>query len=253
MEKKCTAIIIEDNLLAREALKADLMDCDPSVEIIAEAESVIEGLKVLKKQTPDILFLDIDLGDGNGFDLLEIIGNSDSKVIFTTASEDHAIKAFQFAALDYLLKPIDITLLRKAIKKAKEQIHGQREQIETLRENLQNKKGPGKIILHTQERIKVVNTSNIMRCESSSNYTQFYFNDNTKLLVTRTLKEFDEILSHSNFIRTHQSHLVNLRHVFEFVKTEGGYLVMADGARVPVSFRKRSSVIKALEKGILGN
>lgn len=244
---KYKAVIIDDMKDAREALKSELeMHC-PEIELIGEAESVISGSKLLKKVNPDILFLDIELEDGTGFDILEIIDEYSFHVIFTTASDAFAIKAFRFSALDYLMKPVDPDELMEAISKI-DLIHQNNtsDQLEILKESLDEQKVPEKIALHTQDKIQLVALKNIIRCEADGNYTSFHFTEGKELLVTKTLKEFDELLSNFGFIRTHQSHLANLYHVNEFIKTEGGYLRMSNGSDVPVSFRKRSEVIKRL-------
>jgi len=235
MRTKFKAIIVDDLPLAIASLKADLEDLHPEIEILDTATGVMDAAKKIKKHNPNLVFLDIHMGDGDGFDLLEIIQSESISVIFTTASEDHAIKAFQYAASDYLLKPVDPELLTKAIEKLKNKV--------TQPENKKNKSQT--ITLNTQEEIRLVNTEDIIRLESMGNYTTFYLSDKSKVLVTKTMKDFEKILS-SNFIRAHQSHLVNLNHVKAYVKTEGGYLELKNGKHVPVSFRKRSSVIEAL-------
>lgn len=243
-----TAVIVDDMPQAIENLKLDLQQYCPEVEVIGEAEGVVSGAKLLNQIQPDILFLDIQLQDGSGFDLLEILPNVRFKLIFTTASDAFAIKAFRFAALDYLLKPIDPDQLTDAIQKAKTQLDDHQEQgIDLLLENVKTRQLPQKIALHTLERVQVVGIDEIIRCESSGNYTQFYFANQQKLLVTKTLKEFDKLLEGHQFLRVHQSHLINLQHLDAFVKTEGGFLLMKDGSQVPVSIRKRAVVLKRIE------
>lgn len=242
-----SAIIIDDIEQARKNLRKDLASCCPEIEIIGEAGGVVDGARLLKKTRPDILFLDIQMQDGSGFDLLDILGEIDFHIIFTTASDAHAVKAFRFSALDYLLKPIDSDELRTAVKKASERLHnGSR--LELLKKNMDSKgKKPEKLALHSQDKIHVVDISTIQRCESSINYTEFHFTGGKKMLVTRTLKDFEELLSDQGFYRVHNSHLINTRYIKEFVKTDGGYIVMQDGVNIPVSSRKRPDVIKMLE------
>lgn len=242
-----TAVIIEDIADARLALKQDLADYCPEVNIIGEAEGVLSGIKLLRNCSPDIIFLDIQMGDGTGFDLLEIIGEGESKVIFTTASDAYGIKAIKYSALEYLLKPIDPDELKKAVQKAKDAgvSKGQQEGIEMLTSQLQNQ-GTNRIALNTQDKITVVKLGEIIRCESEVNYTHFYFKDGSKVLVTKTLKEFDGLLGDKGFIRVHQSHLVNVEHIKELVKADGGTLRLSDGSSVPVSSRKKQVVISYL-------
>lgn len=242
------AVIIDDVQDARETLKADLTTYCPEIEIIGEADGVVTGAKLLKEQKPELVFLDIQMKDGSGFDLLEILGTAGFKTIFTTASDSYAIKAFRFSAVDYLLKPIDPDELLEAVKKFKESTREEKPALDLLKDNLSKKlKKQSRIALSTQEKIHVVKISDIVRCESSVNYTTFYFNNGNKLLVTKTLKEFDDLLADHNFIRVHQSHLVNAEYIKEYVKTDGGYLVMQDGSNVAVSSRKRATVMDWLE------
>lgn len=248
LSKKLSAVIIDDMDLARANLKADLELHADDIEIIGEASSVVSGLKLLKQSTPDIVFLDIELGDGLGFDILELIGDGFSaNVIFTTASNEYAIKAFQVAAVDYLLKPIDPDLLANAILKIKQGVSQSGEQINILKDQLSNV-NLQRIALHTMDKIVITDIEDIVRCESSGNYTIFYLRSGDKVMVTRTLKEYDNLLAPMKFIRTHQSHLVNAKLIKEYVKTEGGYLVMQDDSHVPVSVRKRVEVVQYLDK-----
>jgi len=231
--------------LARSVLKADLTENCPNIEIVGEAEGVVSGAKVLKEIEADILFLDIQLLDGTGFDLLEIIQQPNCKVIFTTASDEHAIKAFQFSAFDYLLKPIDTELLKKAVSKIESEIEGGKQQLNLLKEQFKSGKTE-KIALHTLEKIIVANIRDVIRCEANGNYTQFFLTSGKKILVTKTLKEFELMLSDHAFVRVHQSHLVSIDHIKEYVKQEGGYLIMSDETMVSVSVRKKPYVVKLL-------
>jgi two-component system LytT family response regulator len=247
MEKhKFTAVIIDDMSDAREALKDELDTHCPEIKLLGEAESVVSGSKLLKTIKPDIVFLDIELQDGTGFDILEIIGDYSFKVIFTTASDEFAIKAFRFSALDYLMKPVDPDELIEAIQKLDGLEEKGEEQLEVLMHSLNQKKLPEKIALHTLDKIQLVAIKDIISCKADGNYTIFHFEEGANLLVTKTLKEFDEMLKDHAFLRTHQSHLVNMNQVLEYVKTEGGYLKMSNNSEVPVSFRKRAEVIKRL-------
>jgi two-component system LytT family response regulator len=244
---KTTCIIIDDMELARRNLRQLLTTHIPEVDIIGEADGVVSGAKLLRSSQADILFLDIHLGDGEGFDILEIVPDTSTKVIFTTASDEHAIKAFRYAAIDYLLKPIDPEEMKEAIDKAVSKPTQQYEQLDLLRSTLSNH-NTKKIALHTSDQILIVDIQDIVRMEANGNYTQFYFADQTKLLITKTLKEFDKILQEDGFLRTHQSHLINPEFIKAFVKTEGGYIEMKDGSIVPVSVRKKAGIMDALAK-----
>ncbi|MEM7374179.1 MAG: LytTR family DNA-binding domain-containing protein [Bacteroidota bacterium] len=241
------AVIIDDIAQARATLKEDLATYCPTVEVIGEAEGVVSGAKLLRKVQPDVIFLDIQMQDGSGFDLLEVLGDIPSQIIFTTAHDTFAIKAFRFSALDYLLKPVDPDLLVAAVEKVTTNSAIPTERLQVLLDDVQEKKQLTRLALHTMEKIHIVQISDIVRCESSANYTIFYFADKRQLLVTKTLKEFDNLLSSGHrFLRVHQSHLVNTDFIKEFVKIDGGYLVMTDKAEVPVSSRKRSQVMKMI-------
>ena len=176
------------------------------------------------------------MGDGDGFDLLDIIADEDIQVIFTTASKDHAIRAFRFRAVDYLLKPIDPDQLAAAIAKLETQ---------PLKTSMPDETTKGTITLNTQDEIRLVPLNEIIRLEAMGNYTTFYIKDG-KILVTKTLKEFEKVLP-ASFLRVHQSHLVNKRQIQAYIKTEGGYLKMRDDSNVPVSVRKKAFVMDALK------
>ena len=241
-----TAILVDDMPPARAALRADLADYCKGIELLAEADSVVSGAKAVREHRPDLLFLDIQLTDGTGFDLLEILPPPLPKVIFTTASDAFALRAFRYAAVDYLLKPIDPDDLQAAVRKA-ESRHVPDDYTHLI-DNIRRPEAPKRLALHTQDTIEIVPVADIVRLEAGGNYTQFYFNNNKKLLVTRTLKEFDQLLQDHQFLRVHQSHLVNPAYLKSFVKTDGGYLVLTDGTKVPVSVRKRPEVVRLLGK-----
>lgn len=243
------AIIIDDMPQAVQVLKADIEDVAAEIDIIGTADSVVSGIKLLKSMQPDLLFLDIQLGDGTGFDILEILGDIPFKIIFTTASDEYALRAFRFAAVDYLLKPIDLDELKNAIERAKNQLGTTSERLDVLKDTFRKPDElPSRMCLHTQDKIEVIDIQNIIRCEASDNYTIFYFVDGKKLMVTRTLKTFEKQLAKHRFFRSHQSHLVNLQQVASFVRTEGGYLLLKNGDQVPVSVRKRSEMMGILEE-----
>ncbi|PKH50880.1 DNA-binding response regulator [Tenacibaculum sp. Bg11-29] len=246
---KLTAILVEDQSAALEMLQNDILNHHKEIEIIGTAKSVVEASILLRKKQPDVLFLDIMLGDGTGFDVLEIHPNLSSKVVFVTASDEFAIKAFKFAAIDYILKPYSNEDLANAINKAKQQIKPNKEQLNVLQESIKKpNQRPQKISLNTSDKIIIVNLDDIIRCKSDNNYTEFYLINNQKILVGKTLKYFADILKEFDFLRVHQSHLVNIQYIKEFIKSDGGYLVLKNKKTVPVSVRKRNEVINTLEK-----
>ena len=247
MSQTYSAVIIDDNQGARLALRQDLLEVCPEIKVVGEADGVVSGAKMLRQLKPELVFLDIQMPDGTGFDLLEVMGEAPFRVIFTTAHDGFAIQAFRAAAIDYLLKPINPEELRDAVTKAVAFRTTPSEQVETLLRNVQDQ-GQRRLALHTMEKIHVVKVEEILRCESSANYTIFHLVDKRQLLVTKTLKEFDQMLVDQGFARVHQSHLVNLAYIKEFVKADGGYLVMRDGTHVPVSSRKRAQVMQLLSE-----
>lgn len=236
------AVIIDDIKEARTVLKADLESYCVNIEVIGEADGVVSGAKLINELQPNLVFLDIQMPDGTGFDLLNIIANKNFKLIFTTASDEYAVKAFKFSAVDYLLKPIDPDELMDAVSRVEKQ-DKPTDRIELLKENFDQ---PKRIALNTLEKIHIVEVDEILRCESNINYTMFYFTDKTKLLVTKTLKEFDKLLSDHYFIRVHQSHLVNARFIKEFSKSDGS-IYMKDGTKVPVSTRKKQVLMDMIQ------
>ncbi|MBL1280840.1 MAG: response regulator transcription factor [Fluviicola sp.] len=246
--KKYTAIIIDDIEQARKTIKQDLAHYAPDFELIGEASGVVEGAKLLKNIKPDILFLDIQMQDGSGFDLLDLLAEINFKIIFITASDAYGIKAFRYAAIDYLLKPIDPDELVEALEKFRHSRVNESEKYKFLNEQLKNHKQPSeRLALHSQDKIQIVEIKSILRCESSANYTIFYFKDGNQVVVTKTLKEFDDLLKDQGFFRVHQSHLVNTRQIKEYVKTDGGHLIMNDKTLIPVSVRKRPEVVRMLD------
>ncbi|MDP4827644.1 MAG: LytTR family DNA-binding domain-containing protein [Flavobacteriales bacterium] len=234
------AVIIDDVENARISLRSDLEDYCEQIEVIGEADGVVSGARLLKEMKPDIVFLDIQMRDGSGFDLLEILPEIDFALIFTTSSDEHAIQAFRFSAIDYLLKPIDPEQLMEAVGKA-EKMPSKR--LEVLRSNLG---GTQRLALNSQDKIRIVELEEVVRCESHGSYTMFYTRDGESILVTKTLKEYDLLLSDLGFLRVHQSHLVNMKYIKEFNKSDGGQIVLKDRTDIPVSSRKKTVVMRAL-------
>ena len=241
-----TAVIIEDIPEVRAVMQKLIAEICPEIEIVGEGDSVVSGARILKTVKPNLVFLDIELPDGNGFDLLDIIGDP-VQVIFTTASDTYAVQAFRYAAIDYLLKPIDPDQLRAAVDRALASGPLEEQQLSILSQALQERT-MDRIALHTSDRIHIIDISSITRCEADGNYTRFFIQEKKPILVAKTLKEFDKLLVGAGFLRVHQSHLVHLAHVGEYVKTDGVYLVMKDGVKVPVSFRKRHDVLQRLDQ-----
>ncbi|RLD82926.1 MAG: DNA-binding response regulator [Bacteroidetes bacterium] len=242
-------IIIEDEKHSRETLNGMIDRYCKNVSIIAEAESYRGGLEVIREHQPDVIFLDIQMPDGSGFRMLEELDSINFEIIFTTAFDQFAIKAIKYSALDYLLKPIDAEELVRAVKKVEQKIsHTQVNQnIQVLLDNIKSREAePHKIVLSTSEKIHIIETDQILRCESDNYYTNFFLSDGKKILISKTLKENEELLSDHNFIRPHKSHLVNVKYIKGFLRNDGGYIEMIDGSRIPVSRRKREKIIEVI-------
>ena len=245
------AIIIDDELDSIETLKWKLENYCPEVAVQATFNDPTKGLEYLKNNSFDLLFLDIQMPKLNGFDVLQAFPAIDFDVIFTTAYDEFGIQAIKFSALDYLLKPVQVHELEKAIEKHIQKNKNtpvSQQQIELLFKNIQLEQSgqPGLIALSTKDSIEFVHPDEIIACASDSNYTMVHFLDGRKKLISKTLKEFDQMLSKHHFFRPHHSYLVNLRQVKEYVKIDGGYLVMRNDMKIPVSKSKRESFLNLL-------
>jgi two-component system LytT family response regulator len=242
------ALIIDDEQRTRELIAKMITSFDLGIEAIPMGESVQSGIAAIQAIQPDLVFLDIQMPDGTGFDLLKAIPNKNFEVIFITAHEEFAIKAIKFSALDYILKPIDADELRSAIERALATFNDTKAepQFEALQHNIQpNQKR--RLVLKTQESVHVVELDQIIRCEADRNYTSFFLKNGKKILVSRTLKDYETLLTGHNFLRVQQSHLVNLDYVDRYDKGNGGAVVMKDGSEVPLSPAKRDVFFQILE------
>ena len=242
------AIIIDDITIIRRKNMAMIKQYCPEVAIIAEADSVATGVAAVKKYLPDLVFLDVEMSDGTGFDLLQKLKPVDFKVIFITGFQEFAIKAFRFSAIDFLLKPIDPSDLIEAVRKAREVLSKEllELQFSTLFSNIERPRNLQKIILKTSEKVYSINVQDIIRCESEKNYTTFYLLNGQKLLVSTTLKEYETMLLPMGFFRTHQSHLINMLYFDHYVKTDSGSIIMKDKTAIPLSVRKKEEFLSAL-------
>lgn len=248
--EKLKILIIDDELPVQQMLQKVVAEFCINVEIVGTADNIKKALAVIHEFRPDLLLLDINLPDGNGFELLERIEGTVPKTIFITAYDEYAIKAFRISAVDYILKPINIDDLVAAIEKCRDQTERESlsDKLKILVQNLNDTRNDDKkIVLKTQESIYIVKVADIIRCESDHNYTEFYLTDGRKLLVSKTLKDFETMLDGYGFFRTHQSHLVNLNCIARFDRADGGELVLTNQSRVPVSVRKREELFRLFE------
>jgi two-component system LytT family response regulator len=241
-------LIIDDEKRIRDFVKRMIESFGFDVEVYTDGENVETGLKAIKELKPDVVFLDIQMPDGTGFDLLNQVGEKNFELIFITAFQEYAIMAIKFSALDYILKPIDAEELKTALRNALDTIDFKKEetQYEALTHNL-NTHQKRKLVLKTQESVHVVDLNEIIRCEADKNYTFFYLNSGKKILVSRTLKDFELLLANHGFFRVQQSHLINLEYIERYNKSEGGSVIMKDGAAVPLSTSKKDQFFQLLE------
>lgn len=242
------AIIIDDENRTRDLIAKMINSFGLDIEAISAADSVESGIKAIQEHKPDLVFLDIQMPDGTGFDLLKSVETKNFDVIFITAHEEFAIKAIKFSALDYILKPVDPTELKAAVERALVSMNTTREdsQFDALQNNMQAQQ-KRRLVLKTQESVHVVDLEQIIRCEADRNYTSFFLTEGRKILVSKTLKEYETLLTGYNFLRVQQSHLVNLDYVDRYDKGNGGSVVMKDGSEVPLSPAKREIFFKILE------
>lgn len=242
-----SAIIIDDELKGRIALKQKLQDYCPVVEVLGEASDGAEGIEMIEKFRPRIIFLDIEMPRMDGFEMLRQIGHKDFHIIFTTAYDQYAIKAIKYAAFDYLLKPVDIEELKAAV----DRVHQQTTQLtpkklETLEHNLQSLHTLNKLAIPTLEGYLFFDISHIVHLEAQSNYTAIYFTDYPKLIASRTLKDFEDLLPPDVFFRPHHSHIINLNYIKRYIKGDGGQIEMQNGNFVTVARRKKEEFLKTI-------
>ncbi|MEN2281478.1 LytTR family DNA-binding domain-containing protein [Algoriphagus sp. SE2] len=234
------ALIIDDESGNREFLVGLLKSHCPDIISVSEASSASEGLSLLEKLDPDVVFLDIEMPGGNGFDFLNKVGEVNFKIIFVTAYDAYALKAIKYSALDYLLKPVDPEELVKAVEKLSN-FSSDSNRIGFLKHNLSHREDR-RIALATQDEVLFVRLDDIIRLEAEANYTRIYISKELPVLLSGNLGSYERLLLDDRFYRTHQSHLINKDHIRKYIKTEGGYFLMSDGAQVPVARLKKEEV-----------
>lgn len=244
-----TAIIIDDETSSRNALRQKLHNHCQEVTIIAECENGEDGIENIEQKKPDIVFLDVEMPRMNGFTMLQQLKNKNFEVIFITAYDHYAIKAIKFSALDYLVKPVEVEDLKTAVEKAtqkRKQPFGNN-RVELLLQNLlDEKKEHQRIAISSMEGLQFVVTDDIIYMEANSNYTIFFLTGNRKVTATKTLKDFEELLPASIFIRIHHSYLINKNGVEKYIKGDGGQVLMKNGVTLDVARRKKEEFMKAV-------
>lgn len=245
------ALVVDDEPRVRESMIVILKNVFPEVQLLGEAESVEEAYLQIEKLKPNVVFLDVKMSDGTGFDLLRRYQKVPFKVVFITAFDEYAIEAIKFSACDYLLKPINTTELRQTIEKLKDTLGLEEDmqlKIQAFLNNLDTINiAQKKIVLKTSDSIHLVNLGNIVRCEADTNYTWVYIHEQPKILISKPLKHFEELLDEYGFFRVHQSHLVNLNYFNRIDKIDGGILILNDNTSIPIAVRKRDMLYQLLE------
>lgn len=242
-------VIVEDEKHSRETLKSLLLEFCSDIELVGLAGSVNEAVKLIKEQQPEVIFLDIELQTGTGFDVLNQVSNLNFEVIFTTAFEHYAIKAVKFSSLDYLLKPIDIEELQSAVEKAQKRKDQKvyKKQLETLMLNIKDQKSKlNKICLATTDGFEFIEVSDIIYCKAEGSYTSFVIKNSPSILVSKHLKEYENLLLEHDFMRVHKSYLINLKEVKKYIKSDGGYIIMTNDAPVSISRSKKEDFIEIM-------
>ncbi len=248
---KLKAVIVEDELNSRKVLKSLLKHCGDLIEVVGEADTVEAAIDVIKNAAPNLVFLDVELQTGTGFDVLLGLDQRDFDIIFTTAHEQYAVKAIKFSSIDYLLKPIDVEELKLAVQRALTKIGEakQREQLENLVQNLkqQNKK-LHRLCLFVSDGVEYIDVNEIVYCEANGAYTNFYLQNGEKLLVSKHLKEYEALLNEYQFFRVHNSYLVNMHHIKKYVKSDGGYVILSNDHTVSIARNRKENFLNAMSK-----
>lgn len=244
------AILVDDELSNLENLQTLLTKHCPQVAIISTAQNVNDAVETIEKHLPDLVFLDIQIGKQTGFDVLKRLSKQNFEVIFVTAYDHYGIQAVKFAALDYLLKPIDIEELKFAVNKAEQKLLTQTQsaQLDFLLQQIRKPDPVNvKIALPMQSEIRYIALNEIVRCEADNTYTFFFLANDEKVLVSKSLKEYADLLKPNGFLRTHQSHLVNPLFVKSWLKEDGGVLLLTTQEKIPISKPNKETVKQALQ------
>lgn len=243
-----SAVIIDDEEHMRVNLLAILDANINSVKVIGQGSSVASGTRIIQETNPDLVFLDINLHDGSGFNILEELVPLNFKVIFVTAYSEFAIKAFRYNALDYILKPINVTELNRAISKMKEPTTPfvTRKELHTIIQDLHKKDEERKLIIRNNNLISYLPVADILRCESDGNYTAIFMNNGERTVASKPIKEYDSLLPGSLFYRVHQSHLINLKKVKQYSSSQGDFIIMNDGSIIPLARRRKDEFFEKL-------
>ena len=242
-------VIIDDEISGRNVIRQYLSLYCENVEIIGEADSVKSGTELLTNESPDIVFLDIQMQDGTGFNILEALPERNFKVIFVTSFDQFALKAIKFCAADYILKPVDPDEFVEAVERVQADLEKQNLADNRIDEMLTNMSNFSKVGLPTADGVKFVKVDDIVRCEADGSYTTVFMNDGDKILISKNLKTYEELFVDNKFLRVHKSHLINISHVDKYVNSggDGGSVVMSDGSTVEVSRCKKDELLALMK------
>ena len=242
MIKKLKTIIVDDEPNAVDFISSIIGEYCPGLEVVGKAFNMIEGINTIRELKPDLVFLDVEMPNGTGFDLLTHFPEKDFDIVFVTAFNHYAIKAIKFSAVDYILKPVNISEFIEAVnrviqKRSDITLHGN-ENFKILLENLKSAH-PSRLAIPTADGMEYLNPKDIIRIEADRSYSWFYLAGDRKILVSKHLKEFQDLLSDRSFFRAHNSHLINLKFVRKYIRKEGGYIEMQDGEQIPISRNRK--------------
>lgn len=243
------AIIVDDELGARESLSKMLEKNCKNIQVVAKADNMMNAFVEITNHQPDLVFLDIEMPNGNAFDLLEKFKEINFNIIFVTAYDHYAIKAIKFSAIDYILKPVDPEELITAVSRFESQHETKNsldKKFKTLLSNVKPENKLKKVGIPDGDGLVFINLADIIRCDSDGNYTYFLLTSGKKIVASRTLGEYEQMFAEDNFFRVHRSHLINLEHVKKYIKGEGGYVVMSDNSQVEVSRRNKNEFLEKL-------
>lgn len=243
--EKIRTILVDDEKSSLVILEKLLQKHVPEIDIISTAQSVEQAIEEIDKHKPDLVFLDISMPDGDGFEVLERVQHKDFGVIFITAYDQYAIKAFEYAALHYILKPVEPEELKIAVERYKETSNEELiKKISALSTNIKEK--PSKLILPTSSGLHIIDLEEIIRCESSNNYTTFYLTTGKKIMVSKSIQNYENMLKDSHFCRIHNKHIVNLKFIKKYVRGRGGYVVLSNGEQIEVSEGRKKKFLEKL-------
>ncbi|WP_299781706.1 LytTR family DNA-binding domain-containing protein [uncultured Formosa sp.] len=244
------ALIIDDEAAMLQVNSQLLSEYFPDVKLVGTANSIKTGIELINKQDPDLVLLDIELSDGTGFQLLQKLPAYNFKVVFITGFDAFAIKAIKFSAIDYILKPVNETEFQQAIQRAIQLIkrkENTQPQVNVLIDSFKKEMQSKKLVLRTSNAMHVIDICDIHFCKSDNSYTTFYFEGNEKILVSKSLKDYEALLSEYGFFRPHQSYLVNLNHIKKVDKTDHGFIIMKNKKEIPVSTRQMKNLVDLLD------